>query len=881
MTAATTERSLVRDTLLPTTATPPHASHEYNIARSMEDTLARERADERHVLKLLHDKDQPIVDTLIAFENYRQSSLAATFADFAHADEHQTRLWQAHTDGRRYFRKTLVNLRAQGTPRVVEARQLSKLYKSWIKASVHHYREFVRQLSDTFGSIPELESVVNAAKTEHVGESSFALLLPEQREIVLKACHQVLIYLGDLSRYRASDELDTKQDWAPALGFYGLAHTILPANGLGQHQQAVVALERRAHLSALYHLYRSVLAAQPHPAALKNLKLEFGKIDAAWDKLELIPKLAPNDPEAPKQNLTGWFVRMHSLCVKGETFNSHAELEREVLAQLAAILRKDTSTFQSTVMRMVMVNLAAQYHAGLLFQGTAIISNQPVHVLELTDSAEKGGRDSGKEQQAFYYFFRLNIKTYTILLQAFSDCIRTLPKDIADDLDLSSKLTPVIRRLLPSLRLYSSWLTCNLHLVTGLAGDVFLGESIDALWISYARVADILADDDIFGIWALDEYDITYTLEEDVDTIAFTPLQNGQQTLLRNWQNSNGTPKLRFSGVGVMRASVDEEMVARVKGLLADASYLAHEVDHAPIGIVGDRIYYGQALQNAILAAEEAKNRPPEHTPIKVVPKPLSYAAAAKSARAVPRPTANGVRAANGRSRQAQVTRMVDNLVDEDEGNNPVTPPQQHIAHPAVVTNGEGLYSSAHYGTHVDFANVTSYQPKQRSTAVMLPPQPKVAATPPPLRTPTNNMTANSVERLQSVASIWNGSMSLPIDTSPSVFPSGLPTGTATLASPAVIHARPHQPYHHSRGNSANSIRSRGSVTIGDSWSSLESAQPAAGVVDGYANFSETKVASPPLLFGAQRGIWSTGGGSQGCTSPPAGGKRSGYGHGG
>ncbi|KAK4575054.1 hypothetical protein LTR86_000906 [Recurvomyces mirabilis] len=817
----------------------------------MEEVLANERAAEQHALTLVKNKDQPIADTLSAFNEYRQCALAATFADFAHAEEHQVRLWQAHTDGRRYFRKPLSELRKQGAGRAVEARQLAKLYKEWIKASTRFYREYVLQLSTTFGGIPELEAVAHKVKSDHAGESSRVLLSPEEHKLVLTACHQVLIYLGDLARYRATDQLDSKQEWGPAIGFYDLAHTLLPTSGHGQHQQAVVALERRAHLAALYHLYRSVLADDPHPAAVNNLKLEFGKVNAAWDKQELIPKLAPNDPEAPKHNLTGWFVRMHSVCAKGEVFSSHAELEREVLSQFSAIIRKDSNIFESTVIRMVMINLAAQYHAGLLFQ-------------------EKQGNNSDKEQQAFFYYFRLNIKTYTVLLQAFHDNVQALPKVVAEDDELSLKLTPSTRRLLPVLRLYSSWLTCNLHLVAGLGADAFLGDSIDNLWTTYARAVDVLANEDIFGIWALDEYGTAYMFEEDVDTIAFSPLQNSQQTVWRNWKVGSDALKPKFSDAGVERMPQDEEMLARVKGLLEDGSKLAHEVEEAPIGIVGDRIYYGQALTAAIAAAEEAKNRPPDPPRPKPVQKPLSYAAAAKSGRSVTKPTANGVSNADNRARQAQVTRMVDNLVDDEEDNNPVTPPQQHIAHPAVVTNGDVPYSVGPYAAHADFANVTSYQPKARSPAIMLPPQPNLVPTPPQPRTPKASLTANSTERMQSVSRLWNDSMASPTST----FPSGLPTGT--LASPADIHAR-YPPRGHSRVNSVNSVRSRTSQGMADPWSTLEYGQTSHGEgavqpVNGYTNFSASGVTSP-LLFGAGGGIWSTGQDGNGPrnTSPNSG----------
>ncbi|KAK1083743.1 hypothetical protein LTR33_003076 [Friedmanniomyces endolithicus] len=833
----------------------------------MEESLAREQTADRHVHDLLKDKSQPLGTILQAFEDYRQICLTNTFADFAHAQEHQARLWQAHSDGKRYFHDTLAGLRKQGNGKSVESRSLAKLFKGWIRDTTHFYQDFIRQLNTRFGGITELEAVAHQVKGGETGESSASQLTSQERAAVLASCHQTLVYIGDLWRYRASEKLDNTPDFGPAIGYYGLANTLRPSSGLGHHQQAVVALEQRAHLRSIYHLYRAIVVDEPHPLAAKNLKLEFGKVNAAWEKGELIPKTMPNDPDAAKQILVGWFVRLHSMCAKGEVFSSHAELEREVVTQLGAVVKKDITMSQTTLMRLVLVNLAAQYQAGVLFQ-------------------EKQQADA---QQAFFYFFRSNIKTFTILLQVFYDAVRGLPSDIAEDDDLALKLTPTMRRLLPALRLYSSWLTCNLHLVAGLGADDFLGDSIDTLWGTYARTVDVLADEDVFGVWALDEHEVSYMLEENADTLGFKPLQDSNP-VRKNWHAKDGiTLKSRSSDAGVVRVSEDEEMLARVKGLLDDGSYLAHEAQGAPIGIVGDRIYHGKALQRALAAAEEAKNRPPEPPKVKAKPAPLSYAAAAKSGRTVggaPAKASNGPVAAPVAItplHQVQATHMVDSLVEEDDGNAPVTPPQQHIAHPAIVTNGDnsfndnGLASAANH--HADITNTSSYHPKVPNAASrQAPPHPVPVRTPPVLRNPNNSLTGNFHERFQSVSKLWDNEPSSHSDSS---FPSGLPTGT--LASPPSIK---HYSVNHSRVNSANSIRSRASLgmdtgVIGNSWSSTETTPqglsgPRPAVQERAMFRGSSEAGSPSLLFGASAGIWSvgkrrSGDGWYGSSSPPGG----------
>ena len=337
----------------------------------MEDDVARERNAEQVVYALLKDPDQPISHLLAAFGEYRTISQSNALANFPSAEKREAKLWLAHTDGKRFFSTALKRMRKSDPERPVETRQLIKLYLQFLKASERFYRGYIHNLSATFGGIPELEAVAQQVKSsdEYVGESSESSASTSLKGKVLASCHQTLIYLGDLSRYRASEKLDKAPDFGPALGYYSLACTLNPASGLGQHQQAVVALEQRHHLRAIYHLYRAIVVDDPHPNAANNLQLEFAKVNSAFKKGELLPKSAPSDPEGPKRMLIAWFVRMHSLCSKGERFKEHKELEQTLLDRLETVIRTSTIEVDTTLMRMIMVNLAAQYNATEIFKG--------------------------------------------------------------------------------------------------------------------------------------------------------------------------------------------------------------------------------------------------------------------------------------------------------------------------------------------------------------------------------------------------------------------------------------------------------------------------------------------------------------------------------
>lgn len=336
----------------------------------MDDSLAQTRATEQDVAQYIHnllgDPASSHADILYAFNVYRPLSQDAALANLDHAAYHDGRLWQAHTDAKKFFHRALSDMRRNRPNQVVETRALMKTYLEWIKHSQRFYREYIFRLSALAGGIPALEAIAQRDRGEIVGESQRSTLAPQYRQLLFESCHQAVCYLGDLSRYRASEKLDREPDFGPAIGYYGLAAVLKPYSGMGHHQQAVVALEQRRHLTAIFHLYRSICVREPHPNAENNLRLEFDKTLVAWEKGQLIHKGPPNDPDASKHVLVGWFVRMHSMCFQGKQFPSHEELEREVLSQLSSVIKQ--RSLDGTLMRMVLVNIAAQHTAGEHFQ---------------------------------------------------------------------------------------------------------------------------------------------------------------------------------------------------------------------------------------------------------------------------------------------------------------------------------------------------------------------------------------------------------------------------------------------------------------------------------------------------------------------------------
>ena len=180
------------------------------------------------------------------------------------------------------------------------------------------------------------------------------------------SCHQTIVRLGDLSRYRESELPGKEHNWGPAIGYYVLAGTLYPASGASHNQLAVIARTDANHLRATYHLYRALAVEEPHPTAMGNLEIEFKKIHEAWDKGVLITNGSQHDGQGPGNALVGWFMRLHARCYNGIDFVEHDELENEVLSQLAVDLKE--RSLEGTLNKFVLINLAAEYFASERFQ---------------------------------------------------------------------------------------------------------------------------------------------------------------------------------------------------------------------------------------------------------------------------------------------------------------------------------------------------------------------------------------------------------------------------------------------------------------------------------------------------------------------------------
>jgi hypothetical protein len=287
-------------------------------------------------------------------DRFRNSCLETIFLDFefATAQGVEARLWAVHTVIKERHKKLISRSQAQEPKNLVEVRKLQKRYVDFIKTSQHFYKGYIQSLASTYSGLKGLRRIAYCLALDTLAADDLTKGGPQLERLVDASCHATLLRLGDLSRYR--NEIRTKdRSWQPALSYYELADNLCPESGSAHNQMAVIALAEQNHLDALYHLYRAIAIAEPHPLAKGNLEIEFKKITAAWEKNQI--SRTKLDSEG---TLVLWFVRLHAKLYKGAT---SVELEQEVLSRITQLLKEQS--FELTLERIVIINIAAEFFA--------------------------------------------------------------------------------------------------------------------------------------------------------------------------------------------------------------------------------------------------------------------------------------------------------------------------------------------------------------------------------------------------------------------------------------------------------------------------------------------------------------------------------------
>jgi len=126
----------------------------------------------------------------------------------------------------------------------------------------------------------------------------------------------------------------------------------------------------------------------------------------------------------------------------------------------------------------------------------------------------------------------------------------------------AENLTAIGRRMLPSLRLYSTWLQVNHQTLVNQHAGTALSVLIKQLWQTYANTLSLLAA--TFSMENVPTLD--YLLEEDDDTLGFRPFTQVNRTTATNWKDEQRGER--------DHVHPNEEVLARIHFLLEDGKQL-------------------------------------------------------------------------------------------------------------------------------------------------------------------------------------------------------------------------------------------------------------------------------------------------------------------
>ena len=126
---------------------------------------------------------------------------------------------------------------------------------------------------------------------------------------------------------------------------------------------AVISREDGDYLETMCYFYRAIASAHPHPCARDNLRKLCRIVKSRSQALFLH---SADGSQSAYQGLVAGYVSLHASYGLGDG-NDVDALESAVLTQLASTVTK--RSFEDYMEKMVLVNLAAEFDAGKLFQG--------------------------------------------------------------------------------------------------------------------------------------------------------------------------------------------------------------------------------------------------------------------------------------------------------------------------------------------------------------------------------------------------------------------------------------------------------------------------------------------------------------------------------
>ncbi len=412
------------------------------------------------------------------------------------------------------------------------------------------------------------------------GEGLAPPLSREEAEKKVGLVYKGLICLGDLERYKEQYSEKARRDardglpprdakFERAVMYYEIGRGLQPDNGelgrLGEltagmafNQLAVIDGYLGDNFHCTYHYFRALAVRQPFPGGEANLERVLKRAFDRWRVSRHEGTTSPaDDLEAFRRDL---LVICAILFLKAST--SHVPRMRDALCEQFAHSLRARKLPSETIVKTTAMAIGSHWYCRLdASRGGS--SADPAE-------AAKTERRRLVEDLSLSFLFALYTALVGVTAAEVEEALAAragedesaVADEDDDDVDtvlaLAARITAVVRRILPSLRIMSRWLKSHLEYVSRAAhgANPELRASIETFWTAYKRLMLALAH--LFPLVQLPSLD--GPLEEDVDMRGFLPLRRG------NAEES----------VEPQRADVhpNEEQLMRIADLLVDVKLL-------------------------------------------------------------------------------------------------------------------------------------------------------------------------------------------------------------------------------------------------------------------------------------------------------------------
>ena len=391
-------------------------------------------------------------------------------------------------------------------------------YSALLRA-IHERCPDVTVLSNIAGSYLNNRNSNSPNAGLKIGQNSRVYTVPEEKAAVIDITRDSLIYLGDLSRWRHKAHVDRQSNtpqWKKARLYYELAYEVDPLSGLAKHQLAVLAQDDGKYFSALASVYQSLASAKPHPQAANNLEVLLARrLNVPIN--QIIPKVKPShDQTNAVATLRAWFLQLHVNFYRGKPFDSHNEMESEVIARIVQAL-KDGTNLDGTLLPMALISMAA------------------AHV------ALAHAKQYQRQENAQTYFFclRHNVKTFKVLLEHFYASLESQARASVSAPSNTASASPISSAALQTIRVYTLWFSVNWTYMQKCMQDSTpepeTADEIRQLWRMIAHVLnEVYVQYPLFDIPSVADYNIL--VDEEESTMGFQPIQSPQSMDVW-WQN--------------------------------------------------------------------------------------------------------------------------------------------------------------------------------------------------------------------------------------------------------------------------------------------------------------------------------------------------------